>query len=156
MRRLIIVAGLPGTGKSTYAKRFVDEGAFIVSSDEIRFEITKDYSVILDDMTIVYEGVCKKINDIFEKDENAFVVLDSTCLTDERRNFFLDRIPLKEHISLIMLQVHDINVVLSRNKMRIKQKWVPEYVIKGMARAYHYPKNENISRYDVIEEVYVD
>jgi predicted kinase len=38
--KLIIMAGIPGTGKSTWAHRFFDP-ASIVSSDAIRVEIAK-------------------------------------------------------------------------------------------------------------------
>lgn len=45
MKKLVVMAGIPGSGKSTYAKKEIDKlngKAIIISRDEIRFSILKD------------------------------------------------------------------------------------------------------------------
>ena len=95
-------------------------------------------------------------NEIFTQDENATVVLDSTFLTDERRNYFLDRITLADDIELILLKVHNEDLIYKRNRSRIKEKWVPEEAIAKMIDSYQYPSDENAKRYQTIRVVFVD
>ena len=88
MRKLILLAGLPGTGKSYYAQSIKDENCHIISSDETRFTITHDYRVILDDMNVVYDKMIETANALLMSNENITVILDSTFLDDKRRNYF--------------------------------------------------------------------
>ena len=156
MKRLIIIAGLPGTGKSTFSNTYFKNNSIIISSDEIRFKHTGDYSVLLNDMSIVYKEMCALANEAFLKNENIDVILDSTMLNDERRNFFLDRIKGQDETLLYLLKVRDINTILERNKKRPKDKWVPEDIIYSMNSNYKLPSEDNKKRYNKIVEVYVD
>lgn len=155
MRKLILLAGLPGTGKSYYAQSIKDENCHIISSDETRFAITHDYRVILEDMNIVYDKMIETANALLNNNENITVVLDSTFLDDKRRNYFLDKIKGADYIQLVMLKAN-INTILARNHKRQEEKWVPEDVILSMMERYKDPSSDNIYRYNFIKVVYVD
>ena len=45
MKQLIILSAVPGSGKSTWAKKYQAShpNTYIISSDEIRFELTGQY-----------------------------------------------------------------------------------------------------------------
>ena len=155
MRKLILLAGLPGTGKSYYAQSIKDENCHIISSDETRFTITQDYRVILDDMNVVYDKMIETANALLMSNENITVILDSTFLDDKRRNYFLDKIKNTDYIELIMLKAN-IDIILARNHKRQEEKWVPEDVILSMMERYNDPSPDNIYRYNFIKVVYVN
>lgn len=155
MRKLILLAGLPGVGKSYYAQSIQDENCHIISSDEIRFAITHDYRVILEDMNIVYDKMIETANVLLNNNENITVVLDSTFLDDKRRNYFLDKIRGADYIQLVMLKAN-IDTILTRNHKRQEEKWVPEDVILSMMERYKDPSSDNIYRYNFIKVVYVN
>lgn len=157
MRKLIILAGVPGTGKSFFAKRTLkEENMYIISSDEVRFQFTHDYRKLLSDMNIVYNKMIEMVNELFEKNDDITVVLDSTFLTDERRNYFLDRIKKVDSVELILLKVHNERLIFARNHQRMRAKWVPEEVLVDMMKKYSLPSDENVSRYTSIRVVYTD
>ena len=155
MRKLILLAGLPGVGKSYYAQSIQDENCHIISSDETRFAITHDYRIILEDMNIVYDKMIETANALLNNNENITVVLDSTFLDDKRRNYFLDRIRGADYIQLVMLKAN-IDTILTRNHKRQEEKWVPEDVILSMMERYKDPSPDNVYRYNFIKVVYVN
>ena len=157
MKKIIMLAGIGGTGKSYYAKNLNLPGLVkIVSSDEIRYSITKSYSIILDNMMIVYDKMIETCNELIKENEDITVILDSTFLNDQRRNYFIDHLKNYDELELHMLKVHDEKIIYERNKKRMKEKWIPEDVIASMIKKYSYPSKENISKYTLIKEVYVD
>ena len=155
MRKLILLAGLPGTGKSYYAQSIKDENCHIISSDETRFAITHDYRVILEDMNIVYDKMIDNANELLSTNDNITIVLDSTFLDDKRRNYFLDKIRGADYIQLVMLKAN-IDTILTRNHKRQEEKWVPEDVILSMMERYKDPSPDNVYRYNFIKVVYVN
>ena len=151
MNKLIILAGLPGTGKSYYERNYIKEVHTTISSDEIRIKLTGSYAKMLDNMNIVYDTMIEETNEIFLED-NQTVVLDSTFLDSKRRLYFLDRIKNADYIELVMLKA-SLDTVLKRNHKRIKSKWVPEEVIKEMATRYKEPVENEKIRYNSIKEI---
>ena len=157
MKRIIMLAGIGGTGKSTYANKLNLEGKVeIVSSDEIRLSLTGSYDKMLKDMSVVYKTMIENANELLKNNEDITIILDSTFLDDNRRNFFLDRLKGYDTLDLIMLKVHDSSIIFKRNKLRAKEKWIPEDVLSDMIKRYSYPSEEYINRYTSISEVYVD
>ena len=152
MRKLILLAGLPGTGKSYYAQSIKDENCHIISSDETRFAITHDYRVILEDMNIVYDKMIDNANELLSTNDNITIVLDSTFLDDKRRNYFLDKIRGADYIQLVMLKAN-IDTILTRNHKRQEEKWVPEDVIISMMERYKDPSPDNIYRYNFMKKL---
>ena len=95
-------------------------------------------------------------NQLLADNEDITVVLDSTFLTDERRNYFLDRIQNADTIELILLKVHNEKLIFVRNHRRLRAKWVPEDVLVDMMKKYSFPSDENLKRYTSIRVVYTD
>ena len=152
-----MLAGIGGTGKSTYARSLNLDGITkIVSSDEIRYSITGAYNILLDDMNIVYNKMIETANKYLREYDDINVILDSTFLDDNRRNYFIDRLEGYEKLDLIMLKAHDNSIIFKRNHMRIKEKWVPLEVLEKMIKKYQNPSEEYINRYSSIREVFID
>lgn len=157
MKRIIMLAGIGGTGKSTYAKSLKIPGKLeIISSDEIRYSMTGAYNILLKDMKVVYNKMIENCNKLLEENDNITVILDSTFLDDERRNYFIDHLRGYDTLELHMLRVHDTQTIYERNHQRIKEKWIPEEVITNMINKYSSPSEEYIDQYSLIKEVFVD
>ena len=157
MKKIIMLAGVGGTGKSTYAKSLnLGDEVKIISSDEIRISLTGSYNKMLKNMYIVYDKMIETCNELINNNDNITVILDSTFLNDERRNYFLDRLFGYDILELHLLRVHDNNIIFERNHRRIKEKWIPKEVIEDMIRKYSYPDEKYRCRYTSIKEVYVD
>jgi predicted kinase len=92
MQEFVILAGLPGSGKSTYSKRLKSErGIFVVSSDTMRLalnagiypldEYNGDYAVL---EPIVWELVEQAVVILLKAGHS--VAIDATNLTKARRS----------------------------------------------------------------------
>ena len=77
-------------------------------------------------------------------------------LYDERRLFFRRHLREYETAVLILLKLSDYRVCLERNKMRPKEKWVPEDVIVNMGNHYFDPSARTRTHFDEVKEIYVD
>lgn len=150
MNTLVLLSGVAGSGKSSFAKEYF-KGAKVISSDEIRYSLTSSYHILLKDMNIVYDKMIEETNDLFKSNKDITIVLDSTFLDDSRREYFLSRIKGQDKTILIMLRV-PLEEIIRRNKNRKEDKVVPEQVIREMYSRFSYPKQENISHYDEIKE----
>ena len=89
MVEFIMLVGLPGCGKSSYAKKLKDEGYIIHSSDAIREELFGDVNSQKDN-TKVFDVLHKRIKDDLTKGISC--VYDATNMSMKRRKAFLDEI----------------------------------------------------------------
>ncbi len=152
MRKVILMAGVPGTGKSRWALAYAKThpGTYIVDTDETRKEITGDYQIFTNPVSIAHDAMIKKANDYLAAHEECTVIIDSTFLYDERRLYFLDRLKGYDYIEHVMIKFHDYSEVYRRNKSRPREKWVPEEVIDGMIKKYVNPSPEVEKRFNKI------
>ena len=81
MKKLIILSAVPGSGKSTWAKKYQSEhpNTYIISSDQIRFELTGVYQDFSRQKE-VWEIFEQRIKDYFSKPSTTdkFMPLSST------------------------------------------------------------------------------
>ena len=83
MKTMYIICGLPGSGKSTWAKRMVkSEGAIIISKDAIRTMIHGEYIFDNDREPIVGAILTAIVSGI---KLNIDIIIDETNITQERR-----------------------------------------------------------------------
>ena len=152
MRKLILMAGVPGTGKSRWARAYAAEHphTFVVDTDETRKEITGSYQKFTEPVSIAHDAMIAKANAYLAENENCTVIIDSTFLNDERRLYFLDRLKGYDYVEHLMIKFHDYSVVYKRNKERVQEKWVPEDVITAMIAKYKDPSPEVAARFNKI------
>lgn len=150
------MAGVPGTGKSTWAKKYAKDhpNTFIIDTDETRKGITGSYKVFPDPVSISWDEMIRQANEILEREKDCQVIIDSTFLTDERRLYFLSRLKGYDRLEHFMVKFHDYSVVFENNKNRPQEKWVPEGHIQKMIDSYQDPSPEVAKLFDKITVEY--
>ena len=161
MKKLIVLAGLPGSGKSTYVfNNFNNENCYHFDSDETRRKMYGTYLHFPKDMYDIYNTMIddanKKYDELVSNNQDDFtMIMDSTFLDNKRRMHYYKNLRKFDYYELIMFITRDINFNLANNKKRIKEKWVPENVIFDMVKQYEEPNDEVKEVYDKITKVYV-
>lgn len=89
MTEFIMLVGLPGSGKSTYAEKLKKEGYMIHSSDAIREELTGDINS-QDNNPEVFGVLHKRVKEDLKSGHSC--VYNATNMSRKRRKAFLDEI----------------------------------------------------------------
>lgn len=134
MARLVFMAGLPGSGKSTYAEELVKEKGFIIhSSDKIREELgdVNDQSKNEEVFVILH----RRIKEDLRNGKN--VIMDSTGLNRKRRVAFLKELKHIPCEKICVLVATPFEVCLEQNSKR--DRVVPEEVLHRMIRSFQLP-----------------
>jgi predicted kinase len=153
MKTCILMAGIPGSGKSTWARAYAKAhpNTVVVDTDETRKKITGSYLVFPPHMGIIFDQMIKEANEALKTlPDPCTVIVDSTFLEDGRRTYYLDRLKGYDKIILHMIKMHDYSICFKQNKMRVKDKWVPEEVMQKQLASYVDPSPEVAKRFDEI------
>ena len=142
---LYIAVGLPGSGKSTYAKNFI-KGKDIeyLSSDELRAVYGKGE----DDQTvtpIVFGHIKRKVDEFLKDGKN--VLVDATSVNRKERSDYINT--AKKYGAKVVALVFKMDRagLIDRNKKRGEEggRVVPDWVIDKMLNKYEEPDfNEGI------------
>jgi predicted kinase len=142
---LYITVGLPGSGKSTYAKEFI-KGKEIeyLSSDSLRAVYGKDetdQSVT----SIVFGHIKRKVDEFLKDGKN--VMVDATSVNRKERSDYINT--AKKYGAKVVAIVFkmDRQGLIDRNKKRGEQggRVVPDWVIDKMLNKFEDPSyNEGI------------
>ena len=151
MKKLIALSAIAGAGKSTYAKHYKinhkDENVFIVSSDEIRKELTGVYSNLNYEKE-VWDIYFRKINIIRDSNEEVTIIADSTNILNKFRKQLgiIEGFDKKE----LVVITKDLPLILKRNRERDHAKYVPEYAIKNMWDSWEEVDKETAKLFDEV------
>ena len=155
MKHLIALAAIAASGKSTWAKHYKinhkDENVFIVSSDEIRKELTGVYAN-LDHEKDVWEIYFKRINILRDSNKDCTIIADSTNILNSHRQI-LGNLPGFDKKTLVIIS-KELPVILERNRQRDHAKYVPEFAIKDMWKQWEKVDEKTASLFD--EVIYVE
>ena len=133
-KRLWLMCGIPGSGKSTWAKHKVEQtGGVWISRDAIRFSIIKDDE---DYFSHEDEVLAKFFGDVQEQLNNPLVediVVDASHLSPKARQATLGRLNLTNatEVNCVMFGV-PVAVAIKRNDQREGRAKVPHSVIRRM------------------------
>ena len=151
MKRIICLSAIAGSGKSTYAKHYkmnhTDENVFIVSSDEIRLELTGKYDN-LEHEEEVWDLYYKRINKYRDENQDCTVIADCTNIYNKWRTQ-IAQVPGFDKRVLVIL-TKPLEMVLKNNRDRDPAKFVPEYAILSMYERWEMPDEETKKKYDKI------
>ena len=134
---VVLLVGVSGSGKSTFAKKAFENKALVVSSDECRKELCGDemeQSVNIKAFELFY----KKIEEGIAQGKR--VIADATNLDKYSRELIYD-IAKKNNVPIyaIMFNVN-LQVIKRQNKMR--SRVVPDYAIDRMFKKMKIAYNE--------------
>jgi predicted kinase len=142
---IYIAVGLPGSGKSTYAKNFIkDKDIEYLSSDELRAVFGKgedDQSVT----PLVFGHIKRKVDEFLKDGKN--VLVDATSVNRRERSDYINT--AKKYGAKVVALVFkmDRDGLIARNKKRGEQggREVPTFVIDKMLAKFEEPStNEGI------------
>jgi predicted kinase len=151
MARFKMLIGLPGSGKSTYARKIADAepGWIHLSSDGIaheKFGIGKpiDHRQVFEEM---YQQAVSSLK------AGQDVIYDATNLASSRRKSFLNRIQKLEADTEAVLFFTPYEVLKQRNRKRNDQERVPEAILERYIRAFHFPrKDEKFGKISIVSD----
>ena len=137
MAVLYVLCGVPGSGKSTFARDFKRNGNIVhISRDEIRFSILEDgdsYFAHEDEVTEIFWDTINK-----NLAAGVSVIADQTSLNFRSRCWLLDHI----HVPCTKMAIYmDIpfSVCKERNAQRTGLQRVPDSKLRGMFNAFTLP-----------------
>lgn len=147
--KLIMMMGVPGSGKSTFANRWQNIDTVVVSRDEIRFGLLQE-----GEGQVFQEFVSQIVNGL---DRGYEVIADATHINAASRAKLIkavkNRLPSKElQIEVIWVNV-GLNKALEQNELRKGSKfYIPRSVIRRMFEQMEFVdlEHEDIDRVMVV------
>lgn len=150
MRKLILMMGVAGAGKSTWIKQNYPD-VVPVSRDAIRFEILDEKGgEYFDHEDEVFNSFIRQIIGSLAVDE--VTIADATHLNRKARLKVLSRVrKYADEVEVIWIRV-PLEIALKQNAMRTGRSRVPNDVIKNMYRSIQRPEdNEGINKLTIVE-----
>lgn len=164
MPELILVVGIPGSGKSTWIKqkydyaRLFQGGVIILSSDEVRKELFGDEN----DQTH-NEEVFQYIKDTAVRQlQNGYrVIIDATNITRKSRKSITDYVEQElsgfYEYGLIKFVVIATPYYKCLENNRKRSRQVPEHVIERMYKQFEFPTyNETVHQIEIVYPFTID
>lgn len=145
---LILLCGLPASGKSTYAEYFKSNNTIILSSDKLRGELYGNINDV-EHNEQVFKELYKRAKKYLLADKN--VIIDATNITVKSRRKALSHFKDIDCFTQCKVFAIPYKECLARNKQRNKE--VPNEAIKRMYSNFQVPfYEEGFDRIDIIRE----
>lgn len=148
MRTLILLSAIPGSGKSTWAKKYQEEhqNTYIVASDSIRKELFGSEDCFKDE-NLVWETFRNRLNEHVEEMDDLTVIADATHLSNRLRKMYYELTPkFDKHV----LVVFDIPFEISLYQNSLRTRKVPVEAMYRLKKEYEIPSKEIEELYDEI------
>jgi len=128
VKRLILLVGIPGSGKTTLATRLIERGFHCLNADSIREELYGNAAEQGDPQEvfgIFFERLDKAMG------ENLDIVVDNTNLNPKQRK------PILEHAATagytdIQLWLLDVPLEVCQKRNAVRSRNVPEDIVANM------------------------
>lgn len=148
---LVMMVGLPGSGKSTYAKKCLETHPDwkYVSRDEVRIDSVSDQAHFFDHETDVYKEYCNRISMHLINDDT--VIADATHLTVSSRKRLLEHLDITPRSIIVLCIDTPFEVCMARNEKREGVIKVPKEDMFRLKNRYQRP-NTNVETY--IDKIY--
>ena len=151
MNKLIMMMGVPGSGKSTWIKNHMMGTDEWISRDTIRFALLKEGEDYFAHETEVFNTFIENI--IWALKAGLTVWADATHLNSKSRARVLDKVgKLADEIEAVWIDT-DLITAFERNDMRIGRAWVKHGIIRRMLFSLEAPtKEEGFNKITIIRE----
>ena len=148
----MILAGIPGSGKSFWLRTHLDENDAYVSRDEVRFSIISEDEDYFSHEPEVFNKFVSEIEENLNNDLRVFA--DATHINWASRRKLLERIHDKENIDIdVYVFKTPLETCLERNSQREGRACVPEKVIRRMRAQSTHPLSDPYN-YHIIKNIY--
>lgn len=141
MASLVLMMGVPGSGKTTYAKKMMGDYDIYVSRDEIRFKLVKEDEPYFSKEDEVLQTFIRTINDALPIAQR-YVIADATHLNMGSRAKILKNLHNKPDNIYVVYVAVSLQTALERNAQRKGRALVPESSIKNMYKSISLPRKE--------------
>lgn len=138
--QLYVLIGIPGSGKSTFAKNVLTEISTVISRDEIRYSIIKDEEAYFSHEKEVYKKFIKQIKDLMVQGKD--VTVDATHLNATSRFKLLSNLKGFDYKINAFYFDTPLDECLGRNAMRRGRAHVPEDAIENMYDNLTFPSKK--------------
>ena len=153
MNYLIMFCGVPGSGKSTEARRMTGSLAARnltvehISRDELRFSMISDESEYFSKEKEVFSKFVEKMNNSLNK--NDCTIIDATHISKASRAKILRRVENPNNVRLLVLYLTTpLDVCMQQNDLRTGREQVPHEVIEKMAKQFEDPTEKEFAEFD--------
>lgn len=155
MKTLVIMCGIPGSGKSTVAKSLAEREDYkLISRDEIRFSMVKEDEDYFSKEKEVIKEYFRQIREALRDPDVSGVIADSTNLTTKARETLIRGVqPPKDTIIRACVMDTPLEECLARNAKREGRLCVPETAIRNMYKGFVDPSEDKNIDYWLIEDV---
>ena len=149
MNKLIILSGVPGSGKSYFSKtikKIKNSHVYIISSDDLRREIAGTQSSVEFDplMWKIFHELAK----VYALDPDGVVILDATHVSSALRvDKHRDLKELYDEVDLVLWHI-DENLVSNQNLQR--EFPIPPEALDYFLRVFELPNKKDIEFFDRI------
>lgn len=139
-KRVYLMSGLPGSGKSTFIHKYRQLTDAVISRDAVRFSIVKEDEEYFAKEDYVFKVFIKEINKALEDENVERVFIDATHLNPKARYRVIHKLNREniDEINVIYFNI-PIDECIRRNNLRIGRAVVPETAIRNMMKSYLYP-----------------
>lgn len=152
MPTLYIYCGIPGSGKSYYAKN-VQSKVHYISRDEIRFNMVEENEEYFSKEKAVFKLFSTSIAKVLEKGQD--VIADATHISKASRAKLIraiDNYFSKYKIACIVFDT-PFEVCCERNAGREGRARVPDEVMRRFRSGWEFPEREEDSRIEEIDTI---
>lgn len=141
MSKLIMLCGIPGSGKSTFAKKVVETttDTVWVSRDKIRFSLVAENEPYFSKEDEVINQFHAVISEALNED--LIVIADATHLNEKSRVALLEGLSvMPDSIDAVWFDVGTEQALERNNNRAGTRSFVPREVIRRMANQFRKPK----------------
>ena len=144
LKKVFLLSGTPGCGKSTWVRAQMDIYSEWISRDKIRFcflQEDEDYFAHEDD---VFDVFINYINQSLENPNLENIFIDATHLNEKGRAKVLNKIVSRKNIEELncVCFTTPLEVCLERNEKRTGRSKVPKSVVRRMFYSHTVPTLE--------------
>lgn len=147
MSKLIVMSGVPGSGKSYFSstlKKIRRKHVYIISSDELRQNILGDLKDISEE-DLIWD-LFYSLPKVYKVDKKAFVILDATHIKSERRISLIEK--YRNDFDEIDLVAFILDPELVKHQNVERENPVTIDVLERFINAYESPSEEEKAVYD--------